>query len=736
MTGAGARLATGSGRCRGNSGTPTAVPGPFEDMRSLLILLSIVSSAASVAAQAPAITFATPANGAIVLDTFVAAGSSTNATLVELRVDAGPFVAANGLSPWDVVFEPGALPPGPHTLTARASAAGASVTTSIQITVGTPPAGSQTITYVSSIDAVAMQARLWLPAGFQPGAGPRPLLVYLHGGGGNGTAMLNAAGGALVAGLDARGWIGIAPDGRPWGLAALGCPWQTSAAYVNSPNPAAGPGEQDIFDAIDWAIASYPIDVDRIYLTGFSMGGRGTYGIGLRNPDRFAAIAPLGPASDMYEIYVRRPDPVACKEGMVGGPAGQSAAIDTMYTITSGRFLLENAAALPVFHGHGTLDTVANNVASSGLWLHGYHLTIDGSWSGCHGTSPFCFGHTPTLQELRARHPAAYDWAYLFAPVQHQQVAQMFTGTPVGTVGYAGTVDPLNPTQLLGALDFLARRTREAAPPFVVYKTYTDTHRRAYWLELGSAVPWTNLPSAVRASYDVPANRVTAEVVRAAELVVDTGAIGLRIATNEPLRFDLSRLAEPAFDPALHDPTGALSPTLVVRGAFTGFDWVRVVQDGGSWTGAPVQFAPGEVRIGPLAIASATQLELWPVRAFTNLGLGLAGAGGMPLHGAAGPLLVGATTTLTVTDVAPDSLVAVVVGFAAANAPFLGGTLVPQVDLVAPGVADGAGARSESFAWPPGMPANAALFSQFVGLDATGPQGIVLSNALRWTTRP
>ena len=69
---------------------------------------------------------------------------------------------------------------------------------------------------------------------------------------------------------------------------------------------------QDVFDLIDLAVATLGADPDRVYLTGFSYGGRGTYIIGLKNPDRFAALAPMGPPTDMYEIDVRRPDSDGC----------------------------------------------------------------------------------------------------------------------------------------------------------------------------------------------------------------------------------------------------------------------------------------------------------------------------------------------------------------------------------------------------------------------------------------
>lgn len=44
---------------------------------------------------------------------------------------------------------------------------------------------------------------------------------------------------------------------------------------------------------IDSLIKNYPIDINRIYVTGLSMGGFGTWDIICRFPDKFAAAAPI-----------------------------------------------------------------------------------------------------------------------------------------------------------------------------------------------------------------------------------------------------------------------------------------------------------------------------------------------------------------------------------------------------------------------------------------------------------
>lgn len=44
---------------------------------------------------------------------------------------------------------------------------------------------------------------------------------------------------------------------------------------------------------LDTVMAEHPVDPDRVYLTGISMGGFGAWFLGSERPDRFAAVAPI-----------------------------------------------------------------------------------------------------------------------------------------------------------------------------------------------------------------------------------------------------------------------------------------------------------------------------------------------------------------------------------------------------------------------------------------------------------
>jgi predicted esterase len=84
--------------------------------------------------------------------------------------------------------------------------------------------------------------------------------------------------------------------------------------------------------ALEYALLRYPIDTNRVVLAGYSMGGFGTWNLGLRYPDRFAGIMPL-----------------------CGGIAREEFAIGRDELC---RTLLGNANLLPTLFVHGDQDDV------------------------------------------------------------------------------------------------------------------------------------------------------------------------------------------------------------------------------------------------------------------------------------------------------------------------------------------------------------------------------------------
>ena len=54
-----------------------------------------------------------------------------------------------------------------------------------------------------------------------------------------------------------------------------------------------GMGEKDVFETLEMAKKIFNVDEDRIYLTGFSMGGCGTFELGLKYPYLWAGCVPV-----------------------------------------------------------------------------------------------------------------------------------------------------------------------------------------------------------------------------------------------------------------------------------------------------------------------------------------------------------------------------------------------------------------------------------------------------------
>lgn len=124
--------------------------------------------------------------------------------------------------------------------------------------------------------SVELQYLLQLPADYNNDSSPGyPLILFLHGSGerGDSLPLVKAWGPPKIASEKGLPFIVISPQ----------CPaneWWTSLLHPLS-------------QLLDQAIATYNIDTSRIYLTGLSMGGFGTFGMAQMYPRYFAAIAPV-----------------------------------------------------------------------------------------------------------------------------------------------------------------------------------------------------------------------------------------------------------------------------------------------------------------------------------------------------------------------------------------------------------------------------------------------------------
>lgn len=57
---------------------------------------------------------------------------------------------------------------------------------------------------------------------------------------------------------------------------------------------------------LDIVVRDYDVDPRRVYLTGLSMGGFGAWSLGLRHPERFAALAPICGGGRLADVAAAR----------------------------------------------------------------------------------------------------------------------------------------------------------------------------------------------------------------------------------------------------------------------------------------------------------------------------------------------------------------------------------------------------------------------------------------------
>jgi predicted peptidase len=127
---------------------------------------------------------------------------------------------------------------------------------------------------------------LFLPEGYDAASGKRwPLIFFLHGAGERGANL------AIVA-KHGPPKIDITQTNFPFIVVSPQCPdgqiWSNDLLLA-------------LLDEVE---NKYAVDRHRVYLTGLSMGGFGTWSLGLSHPNRFAAIAPICGGGDFITPYL------------------------------------------------------------------------------------------------------------------------------------------------------------------------------------------------------------------------------------------------------------------------------------------------------------------------------------------------------------------------------------------------------------------------------------------------
>jgi len=127
---------------------------------------------------------------------------------------------------------------------------------------------------------------LYLPPDYKESGDKHwPLMLFLHGAGERGSDVQRVA---------SHGPMSLVKQGTnfPFIIVAPQCP----AGQIWESEP--------LLQLLDNTEKKYRVDPKRIYLTGLSMGGYGTWRLGLAHPDKFAAIVPICGGCNMIEIIL------------------------------------------------------------------------------------------------------------------------------------------------------------------------------------------------------------------------------------------------------------------------------------------------------------------------------------------------------------------------------------------------------------------------------------------------
>lgn len=139
---------------------------------------------------------------------------------------------------------------------------------------------------LSFTKSVTLRYLLFLPKGYDADSSKKwPTILFLHGAGERGTNLAKVA---------AHGPPRIVTNrvDFPFLVISPQCPsgqiWEKEA----------------IIALLDDSLKKYRIDPERVYLTGLSMGGFGSWALACSYPDRFAAVAPICGGGNVIDVLL------------------------------------------------------------------------------------------------------------------------------------------------------------------------------------------------------------------------------------------------------------------------------------------------------------------------------------------------------------------------------------------------------------------------------------------------
>jgi poly(3-hydroxybutyrate) depolymerase len=188
------------------------------------------------------------------------------------------------------------------------------------------PEQSRKVTFISMVDSSCQYYSILYPSNYDP-AKRYALILSLHGAGVEASGQADA--------YKPKDWafVAAATNRRPFGF-----DWQDW-------------GRLDAIEVLEHVLADLPVDRDRVLLTGHSMGGHGTWHVGLAHSELFAAAAPEAGWPDI-QLYV----PMFLQRTAIFADPAQVAIRDMAMRPDNTPAMLVNALNLPLFVLHGGDD--------------------------------------------------------------------------------------------------------------------------------------------------------------------------------------------------------------------------------------------------------------------------------------------------------------------------------------------------------------------------------------------
>ncbi len=254
--------------------------------------------------------------------------------------------------------------------------------------------GSRIEAYRSGIDGSLQPYGVSIPKNYDP-TRKHPLTISLHGfAGPSYTREVFIIGGSQS----------LTASESPYGMIFVSIYGRGNTSYR-------GLGENDVLCVLDEVMRHYSIDATRVYLTGFSMGGGGTWYLSNHYPDRFAAVAPMAGYCDYRTAdWSRDIKPWALPSSRLYMGAVEMA---------------ENFLHVPQFIFHGDQDQSVSVAHSRSMAKRLKELEYDVIYKECPGLGHVCLTDGFGLGEwfmMHAQNPIPSLVKYRTASLRHNRV--------------------------------------------------------------------------------------------------------------------------------------------------------------------------------------------------------------------------------------------------------------------------------------------------------------------------